>query len=273
MTTGFTLRGFYILDDYAGPTVNFHNNSGTLNLEDLDIQNVNQDGIGLQVTNQTGAVNLWAVNATGNGAQGADLTVTGAVTITNSAFDTNGSVGETNGLNVNASGAVSLNGVSASNNTRGTGAEITSQTSVTVKNSSFIGNDQTIADANGSGIYIHGGKGAVLLENIIASENEFVGIMIENPIGTVTLRNIRAGGNSSSGVYVDTATNGNGTGNVVLSDFSVDSNGRAGVEIYVMGTVSANNIYSSDNADGVGLYIDNQLRHGSKNCHCHQRHL
>ena len=114
MTTGFTLRGFYILDDYAGPTVNFHNNSGTLNIEDLEIQNVNQDGIGLQVTNQTGAVNLWAVNATGNGAQGADLTVTGAVTITNSAFDANGdSGGTTNGLIVKASGAVTLNGVSA----------------------------------------------------------------------------------------------------------------------------------------------------------------
>ena len=147
---------------------------------------------------------------------------------------------------------------------------------MTVKNSSFIGNDQTIVDANGSGIYIHSGKGAVLLENIITSDNQYMGIMIENPIGTVTLRNIRAGGtggaggNASSGVYVDTCVDfgagctGNGTGNVVLSDFSVDSNGRAGVEINAMGTVSANNIYSSDNANGVGLYIANSYGTAAK---------
>ena len=139
MHAGFTLSGFNITDDRETSTVWFHDNSGTLNIENLEIQNVDESGFGITVGNQTGAVNLYAVNIHNSGGEGASLYVTGAVTITNSAFDANGgTLGNTNGLTVNATGAVTLNSVSASNNTRGDGARITSQTGVTVRNSTFF---------------------------------------------------------------------------------------------------------------------------------------
>ena len=135
LTTPFTLSGFYIHANQDQAGVYIHENTGTLTLEDLNVTNDHINGEGLVVETHIGAVNLYQVNTAHNGGTGTDIRTTGNATITNSAFDYNGGTsGSTPGLYIEAhNGSVTINGVSASNNTQYRGAHIQYSTNLTIK--------------------------------------------------------------------------------------------------------------------------------------------
>ena len=115
---GFTLQGMTITGNDDGSLVEFTSNKGNLTLTDLDIRNSNTNGDGLEVNSLTGNVTMSAVKSNQNGDEGAKIrVVTGKVTVTNSSFDDNGAGAFWHGshsLYIQSNGAISLNGVSAS---------------------------------------------------------------------------------------------------------------------------------------------------------------
>ena len=62
-TAGFTMQGMKITGNVAAPLVNIHTNTGNLTLTDLEITNVNNTGLGMQISGQTGNVTLNSVKA------------------------------------------------------------------------------------------------------------------------------------------------------------------------------------------------------------------
>jgi Bacterial pre-peptidase C-terminal domain. len=212
-TLGFTLSGFTI-----DGSVMLSNNSGALVLDDLYIQNGSGDG--LTVSGQNGSVKMTSVQSRGNLGDGARIdncaAASGSVAITNSSFDYNddGEALTWNvGLYVNTNGAVTLEGVTASNN-NGNGAEIYGFSSLSIKNSLFDHNSVApYSNEYGYGLIASTSKiAAVGMQNVFAYYNDNTAIDITTP-GAVTLNYVRAShssirtGNIASGETVNERLN------------------------------------------------------------------
>ncbi|NPV41217.1 MAG: hypothetical protein HPY72_07745 [Anaerolineae bacterium] len=212
-TLGFTLSGFTI-----DGSVTLTNNSGALVLDDLYIQN--DSGDGLTISGHNGSVKMTSVQSRGNLGDGARIdnraAASGSVIITNSSFDYNddGEALTWNvGLYVNTNGAVTLEGVTASNN-NGNGAEIYGFSSLSIKNSLFDHNSVApYSDEYGYGLIASTSKiAAVSMQNVFAYYNDNTAIDITTP-GAVTLNYVRAShssirtGNIASGETVNERLN------------------------------------------------------------------
>ncbi len=121
--------------------------------------------------------------------------------ITNSSFDSNSG---NEALLIDSGGSVTLNGVSASNNNAGDGANIFTVKGVTVRNSVFTYNhDGIISNLIGDGLVIlPGSKGAILIENSDFSNNQETGLLV-NVDGSVTLKNLQISYNQYNGAWID----------------------------------------------------------------------
>ena len=274
-TAGFTLLGFNITTGSAGSLVSFVDNTGTLNLSYLNIENTGT-GAGLSINTNSGAVNISHVRSRGNGGNGAEVgsvtPVQGTVTISGSSFDHNGG---TYGLTVAATGLVTLNGVSASGN-EVNGARIQSHGAL-IKNGVFNHNDD--GGTTGSGlIYAQNGTGNLTLEEVQLNGNSRYG-MSAGVWGNISLKNVRADHNGYSGVTMDTCDETGGvcqnpsSGNVTVTHSYFENNswrvsGYYGLDIYTAkGSITLTDVHGLTNGDadstGTGAYLNNRFSPGS----------
>lgn len=279
MPAGFTLSNITVnnTDDTDAIGIYAYNNKGTITLTDVNATASGSDSSGI-VIRQTGNVVLNRVEASGNGYEGADITASGSVAITNSAFDDNlAAVSDGNslydygvqnldGLLVSAWGTlpVTLNGVSATGNA-GSGVVLNNSdlTPVTIKNGLFNGN------SNGDGVLVYGSK--VVLENITADDNSETGI-VSLPNNAFTGTRLSANGNGSAGVFVDTCRSDaaaidpqcqtTGVGTVTINNSSATDNGFSastdgnGFLVWGKGAITLYDVFSGDNKDA-GFYLEN----------------
>ena len=227
-SAGFILSGFTI-----NGSVVISAATGTVTLTDLDVRNTGGNGI---YVDTKGSVVLTSVESSNNGGYGAHITNYGStsyyVKITNSEFDDNDPGSNDVSLEINSSGPVTLDGVSASRN-RGDGADIYDGTSVTIKNSVFTENYATPdTPLWGYGLYVDIGKPTkVTLLNVLASSNENDNISITT-FGAVTATNIET----------QWSTNGNG--------LSVDNSGGLSAPPVTI----TNGFFESNQIDGLLIY-------------------
>jgi hypothetical protein len=184
-----------------------------------------------------GAIVLKDLNATGNGRHGATINNTSGtanVTVgTNRAnwcnsFSDNG----WSGLWIDSSGVVTVSNLCNYNNgASGYGLVIQNQTAPTPKAVRLLGTNDFSGNFQ-DGVYISS-KGAVTLNNIIANDNGFYGVIVQN----------NADPNAPQNVTIS------GYGNFV-------NNGDSGLYIVSYGAVTLNRIYAADNT-GVGIVVDN----------------
>ncbi|KAA3642338.1 MAG: hypothetical protein DWQ07_25225 [Chloroflexi bacterium] len=181
------------------------NNSTSSTEADITLDGVtannNQQGAGLQITS-FGDITLDNVTANGNLDNGAVLSNPGgsepnSIQVSNSNFNNNGTNGTYTGLEINTTGSITLNGVSANDNT-GNGAQLfnlgsSNNAAVNVFNSNFNGNG--LAAINSAGLSIQS-KGAITLDGVSASDNVgssgAYGANLGNPLGNpapVTITN------------------------------------------------------------------------------------
>ena len=168
------------------------------------------DDTGLLVTSG-GNVSIFNSHADDNRLIGATITATGDVTISDSTFSGNNgtlvdSAGGTTfygyGLNVVTDGNISLNGVTASNNTL-FGAHLEAGLDVTVANSDFSGQtSNSTTTITGRGLEIVT-LGNVFLDAVTLNNNQTFGANIQAG-GDVFLNNVTATGNGTNGVEVET---------------------------------------------------------------------
>jgi putative surface-exposed virulence protein len=249
----FTVTGSTIVDT---PVAGFSNNTGTLNLIDVDVRNTGA-GTGLIVMNHSGAINLNGVDASESGQYGAYLDNNASpITIKNSSFNANGSIN----LFIWSDGAVSLTGVSANSSTTERGALINSK-GLTVNQSIFNENA-------GQGLFVgrYSLGGNVFIQNSQFNSNSGEGLF-SIQYGNVDLKNVRATGNSSAGAHIDTC-NWDGvdghycqnpfTGNITISqstfteNLSVTSN--YGLLAFAKGTINITDVLSEWNGVGGGAW-------------------
>jgi hypothetical protein len=261
MPYGFKLDGFTI----AGGIIT-NNTGGTLRLQNLEINNLNGDGI--FIGNHKGNVDLFNVYSHDNAGYGASIDNTlgtGNVTITNSFFLNNSG---TTGLKINTRGNIKLEGVEASDN--GNGAELTFGKGATILNSTFTDNDD-------NGLFVSNGVGLLTLTNVDASNNVNIGANINNSLDVIINRSLFS--KNSTGVSI-TSTLGNiilnGVTSVDNPDGSSLNNSAAsyykkvtvtgsvfqgsttgsGLIIQSRGGVTLNHVMASGNQDD-GINIDN----------------
>lgn len=221
----------------------FVNWSGNITLSNLNFVAADNAGFGLSITN-TGTTTLDNVsvndtpeNVYGMG-DGAVITSTGNVDITDSEFDGNAG----NGLQVTSGGNIALDTVSASNNTL-TGAYLDSC---------------SYDDVTG----LCAGNGSVVVDS--ASENlfngnDFTGLQVDSG-GGIYIGNTQASGNGLDGANL-MSYDSDGTGDVELfmGDFSGNSYGN-GLEILTDGYIMMEDITAQGNGSGAvltsGSYTD-----------------
>lgn len=270
----FTLAGFKIAVNNGNPAVKIDNDNGatgTLTLSYLDISN-GGSGAGLQINDQTGTINITAVNATsvsGRGAYiGSDSAIAGKLNITNSGFNHNGGIG----LEVHITGQTTLTGVSSSNNAD-LGVEFDGA-GVIIKNSVFSNN-------NAHGFYYYSrGAGDFSVENSQFNNNADIGLtagnfstesLVDFVRGNITLKNVRADNNGTTGANLDTC-GWNGTscqnsaaGNITISNSNFANNGHntQGYGLYVLakGNIVLTSVWAGENGNDAtnsfGAYLDN----------------
>ncbi len=240
--SGITITNGYFNDSIGDVTLNGNGATmiahGAVTIK--NIQASNNSGYGVSVINQyagvTGGVSLtrtgsfvnWISN---NGDQGLDVTTNGTITIANLNAEENGNeVGESNATLNNTGDAVA--------------------STVKVSNSLFNG-------AGDSGVGDHGlhilAKGAVILTNVEASNNNLHGIFIENEQiagQSVTLTNLDAFNNGDVGINVYSG------GNVIARDLTTCGNSSYGANVYTTGNVTLTGVnYFNSNQD-FGLYVE-----------------
>jgi putative surface-exposed virulence protein len=264
---GFTLSGLTIngvIDSSGGKAlVDFTNNTGALTLTDVVVYNSNATGDGIEITGQTGAVTMNKVQSSSNGDEGAKITTTGNVTISNSEFDLNHPSSGLAGLDVNATGLVTISTTSVSENDY-VGASISANAGVKITDSVFERNGKT--GGSGLGLTIEpGSKGAISLTNVFANDNRDTNINIDNVSGAVTLTGIEAdGSDAGNGIYIDTC-NGSGSacdptlgvGPVTLTNVKASSNNQSNIIIFSSGAVTATGVDADYSSNGYGLVIYN----------------
>jgi hypothetical protein len=186
-----------------------------------------------------------------------DVPALAPVTILNSFFNQNNAGGMYSGLYLTASGAVTITGVTASNNGNW-GAYIDNSLAappailaynrpVRVTRGVFVGN------TNLEGLYIQTDR-AVALNSITAMFNGRHGVWVQNYAtslpGTVTVTGKNLfNDNVNNGLYIRSI------GNVVVSGSSALNNGGIGIYITTSSTVTMSSINAMGNAsNGVNIY-------------------
>jgi hypothetical protein len=223
---------------------------------------VSGGGYGLYIENSAGNtaqnVTLNGIN-TFNGNKGKGLFVTSKGNVSVNALTTNGTISDSGALinNTNGSGTVKLTGSNMFNDNNGIGLQIQSHgavslNSLTANNNSLTGvsiNNSaasgvaatvTITGANTFNQNTNTGLGitsqaAVLLSNITANENGSSGLNIDNSFGpgNVTLNGVNNFvQNMQNGVYVLS------NGNINMSKVSGDDNGQSGLFAITSGNIT-----------------------------------
>ena len=249
--TGFTLSGFTI----NGRLI-IDNNTGTLNLENLDVNYPTTVNYPIYVDNHNGAINVKKVTSSGNRYPNYfdNTNGTGNITITQSAFDNNNpafSGSYAHGLEIRSNGTITLDGVSASNN-NGSGVLIYQGGALTIKNSVFNNNYATPDNFySGYGVYASVSK-AITVSQVIANNNEQDGLYLRTPL-TVSVMDVSTNNNGENGVRID-ATGGFGT--VLVSYSAFKDNNNSGLFINAKGSVTLTSVFASLNSFS-GVYVDN----------------
>lgn len=296
-----TMNGFNLFDD-NGSTGLYVQSLGTVTLNNVTSTNNGGDGayIVTTFTGATGAITLNGTNTfTANGNLGLIIIANGAITFNNINVSSNlnggADINNTNlgtaapravkltgtntfnnngvnhGLYIETYGAITLNNITASGNTGGTGASINNQNAVTPANVTLTGVNQFSNNTSGSyGLWIRS-KGSIIVSNLTASnntsgigaslqnnggastanvtltgansfvENGVTGLNI-NTNGIVNLTKITADGNNQDGVYI--AAN---TSNVNLTCGSITNNTLTGYSIYTTGITTFNGVVVAGN--------------------------
>jgi hypothetical protein len=249
---GFTFSGLTIT---GGIVV--QNSAGSLVMTDMNVSNPDGNGLEVGVADDTpahgGSVTISDSLFNLSSGSGARINATSTVTVTNSTFNGNGSGSfdrKQAGLYINTTGAINLNGVTASEN-YGRGLDVDNFSALTAKN--IIANSNHnyvygIATYNGDGISVNpsgAGTGKVTLENVTANDNDHFGIRV-NGLGIVSLKNAETVDNGDSGIDVQTSNA------VTINGARVEDNSAQGIYIASAKTVTLNSITSNFNgANGV----------------------
>jgi len=221
LSNGFIFEGFNVTG-----TISLTNVKGPLELTDL---------AGKIVLNEVDC----SGNSSGHGAF-IENSARGNVTINNSAFNHN----STYGLKIETGGIVNINGISASYNESGSGADISGFSRLTVANSVFSGNSKDDEGGNGRGLDAQSVLNApVTLESIHATNNENNGIHIST-FGNVILRNVHASGNTVTN-HTGAAIYHLGKGSVSIYDSNFSSNHYYGLFVESMGVLESSNFKNS----------------------------
>jgi hypothetical protein len=263
MSTGFRLDGFTI----AGGIIT-NNTGGTLRLQNLEIKNTTGDGI--LVTNHKGTVALYNVYSHDNQGYGAYIDnslSTGNVTIANSYFLNNQGL---DGLKINTKGSIKLEGVEASNNDNGNGAELTFGLGATILNSTFNEN-------HAEGLFVNNGTGILTLTNVTANDNENTGAIISESLdvninaslfsnnstgvsitskgGNITMKGITSVDNPNGSTVDNSAASASKKVSITKGFFQGSTTGN-GLSIISKGAITLNRVIASGNRDD-GINIDN----------------
>ncbi len=256
---GFTLKGFTI-----NGRLLMSNNTGTLNLTDLDVNYTVSALAPINVFNHNGAINVTWVKSSGNRGNNSfeNTAGTGNITITNSAFDHNNPASAglyAHGVYINTLGSVTLDGVSASGN-NGSGLYILQGNNLTIKNSVFNNNYGT-PDNGGAGYGVTAAmNGNIILTQVIANDNERTGLDLST-MKAVTFTDVTANGNDVYG-YGAKINVYYGTGAVKISHSHFSDNAYTGLHIDAKGAVTLTSITAEDN-NWFGTLVDNCQWNGS----------
>ncbi len=296
-----TMNGFNLFD--ANNSAGLYILSlGTVTLSNVTSSNNNGDGayIYTAYTGGTGAVILNGTNTfTANTLRGLILLANGAVTLNNinassnllgganientslgtaaprtvkltgtNSFNNNG---VNNGLDIETYGAVTLNNITASGNTGGSGAVIGNHNAVTPAAVTLTGVNQFNNNISGSyGLWIRS-KGSIAVSNLTASNNaNGLGAKLDNNGGTstatvtltgvnafienggtglsidtngiVNLTKVTADGNNQDGVYISANTS-----NVNLTCASITNNTQTGYSVYTTGLTTFKGVVVAGN--------------------------
>ena len=270
MMSGFTLSGFTI-----NGGVEISDSVGNLVFNDLDISNPDGDGIRVTGTwyyydeeledyvemegpHYSGTITITDVNSSGNRGSGAYIGAVSTIKVTNSSFNSNGGTDgvddPVDSLYIDSSwgnNATYVDGVVAKDN-NGTGIWIEAGP-VTVTN--VIANNNTAPSYTsgewkdyGHGVYVEGWSGTIKMENIIASENELMGIHADGSRINITAKNLEAIANGTLGIDFYTQRS------VTLTGALSTNNGSSGLTIMAGGAVTLNSIVTDFNG-----YIGTQI--------------
>ncbi len=247
---------------YTNSGIDIVDSTGNVNLLWSGASNSTDDGI--HIKNHTGNVNMYRVSAEGNDGYGARIDATGTVKISNSTFDYNGVDNAANdgGLFVTNSAAISLVGVSASQNL-GNGAYFDEvNAGLTVRNSIFNGNaDNTLDQGFGLWAGNASNKGNLTFETVLANGNDQGNWTLQTN-GNVVLNTVEGNG-SQTGYGASVQTLGTGTVTITGADFNHNSNSANGYGLNIVsnGNVTLDGAFTISN----GLYgaqIDNDALPG-----------
>jgi len=252
VTNGFTLRGFTFTE---GSMVSFAENSGAIVLEDV-VVNVTTGVGGVRVvggmdTPHNGSVTIRDVTSSGASQPGGAFLVSGAVTITNSAFLGSHSTGL-----IAKGSSITINGVSASNN-ENIGADLSATGSITVRNSIFTGNG-TVGEVSRPALKIEktAAGGSITIQNVTLNNNLGSGLQVTSATGApVILTNNEASDNAGIGIVIGPSSGSSTLKDVTITYLTARRN-AAGVSIIATGNVILGNFDISDNITGHGLALD-----------------
>lgn len=237
-----------------------------------------------------GAITLSSVQAQLNTGSGPGVTLdasagVGAVTISNSHFDLNGSGG---GLTVYAKGAITLSSVTVIDNPSGGIGALLNNTAVglgtgniSVTSSSFNTNASTGLQAYSNGtitltsVTANGNTGyGAYLENdsavgkavtIAGTNNQFntntsTGLVVITA-GNVSISNVTVSSNSIGGASLD-ADAGSGAVTVTIGTFSQNSS-FGGLYVTALGNITLSTVTANQNTAGYGAYLQNTTGTGN----------
>jgi hypothetical protein len=262
-----------------------------------EVQDNNQ-GDGLFILSKA-AISITGFSSTGNGG-GAYLnnaSGTGAVSITNSTFSNNAGVpgglltGTYGGLVVRSTRGITLNGVEASENDSGAGADLSNEAGLTTSdavmvNKSHFGHNTDsglLATAKGSltlnNVSVNhnnsnpANDGAAILRSVNGgitildklgpnqfSYNQNNGLVITADNGAISLTGVTASDNSTgtAGIGMILANASAITARPITVQKTVASNNHlGGLDITSKGVVTLNGVHADSNANGWGAHIDN----------------
>lgn len=265
------------------------NNSGSNTAQNVTIKGNNNFNhnyeSGLFIVSK-GIITTNNVNAFGNDNYGAYLLNTASTTASGVTMTGTNDISSNDSTNlyILSNGTITLNNISADYSATGSGATIINTSAATAKNVVINGTNSFSFNSTSSGLYI-GSIGTITVNNMTASNNGSIGAMLDNSTSStkagVTINGINDfSANSNTGLYIYTL------GNVKTNSVSAYSNGLYGVEINgnispntgsvtmtgnnnfygnasdnlyinVYGTVTLNNIYSTNSLAGNGAYINN----------------
>jgi len=265
-----TLAGFTLKDVLINGQLYVHDNTGALTLNNVDVANT--AGTGIRIENQKGAITLNRVDASSNRDQGLNINNTASampaatITIIASNFSDN-NVNDTSlglsGASIDAKGAVTLDGVTASRNW-GRGIYIHTLGAVTVRNSLFLHNRDIVdgtSDLEGLFVYT---PGAVTLQNVQTNGNDYDGVRVSAG-GAVTVTGLTAISNGGMGLRVESYTDpgGPGASSFSMTDAYIGDSAGAGLKVLAGNAITITNlsVYNSGTsaAGHHGIWLDNCL--------------